>query len=288
MKILRTLLSLLLCAALLLPGLCAAEPAPAMAGGWTNVLHEPQALPEEAQAAFSTATEQLAGAIYTPVALLSTQVVTGINYCILCQVTSAAPDAVPAWALVYIYADLHGGARVTNVYELYIPRHAQPPEEEKEIPTVPPTVPPEEDPEEEIPTVPPTVPPEEDPEEEIPAEPPLGEDPAEAAEGDVQYVLYLGTNDKDTNKPVFTQEEALEKAREILLAHFGGYTVMEARGGWIDGATEYREYTLVIYLSDTTEEQVHAAADELLETFRQSSVLIQKNPTKTEFYSPQP
>ena len=271
MKTLRTLLSLLLCAALLLPGLCAAEPAPAMTGGWTNVLHEPGALPEEAQAAFSTATEQLAGATYTPVALLSTQVVTGINYCILCQVTSAAPDAVPAWALVYIYADLHGGARVTNVYELYIPRHAQPPEEEKEIPTVPPTVPPEED-----------------PEEEIPAEPPLGEDPAEAAEGDVQYVLYLGTNDKDTNKPVFTQEEALEKAREILLAHFGGYTVMEARGGWIDGATEYREYTLVIYLSDTTEEQVHAAADELLATFRQSSVLIQKNPTKTEFYSPQP
>ena len=31
---------------------------------------------------------------------------------------------------------------------------------------------------------------------------------------------------------------------------------------------------------------VHAAADELVETFRQSSILIQTNPTKTEFYSP--
>ena len=47
----------------------------------------------------------------------------------------------------------------------------------------------------------------------------------------------------------------------------------------------YQEYTLVIYLSDTTEEAVHAAADEMIETFRQSSVLIQANPTKTEFYS---
>ena len=33
---------------------------------------------------------------------------------------------------------------------------------------------------------------------------------------DVQYVLYLGTNDKDTNKPVFTEAEAMEKASWFL------------------------------------------------------------------------
>jgi len=104
-------------------------------------------------------------------------------------------------------------------------------------------------------------------------------------EGDVQYVMYLGTNDKDTNKPVFTQAEAMEKAKEILISHFGGYTIQEAHGGWIDGDTEYQEYTLVICLSDTTEEAVHAAADELVEVFHQSSVMIQANPTTTEFYS---
>ncbi len=103
--------------------------------------------------------------------------------------------------------------------------------------------------------------------------------------GDVQYVMYLGTNDKDTNKPVFTQAEAMEKAREILIRHFAGYTIQEAHGGWIDGDTEYQEYTLVIYLSGTNEEAVHAAGDELIETFCQSSVLIQTNPTTTEFYS---
>ena len=102
---------------------------------------------------------------------------------------------------------------------------------------------------------------------------------------DVQYVLYLGTNDKDTNKPVFTQAEAVEKAKDILIRHFGGYTIQEAHGGWIDDGKVYQEYTIVIYLSDTTPEKVHTAADELVETFRQSSVLIHENPTKTEFYS---
>ena len=119
-------------------------------------------------------------------------------------------------------------------------------------------------------------------EERVPAEEPAAE---EAADSDVQYVLYLGTNDKDTNTPVFTEAEAMEQARAILLRNFGGYTIQEARGGWIDGGKEYQEYTLVISLSDTTPEKVHAAADELISVFRQSSVLIQENPTKTEFYA---
>ena len=111
---------------------------------------------------------------------------------------------------------------------------------------------------------------------------------ADAAQVDpVQYVMYLGTNDKDTNKPVFTQLEAMETAKEILIRHFGGYTIQEANGGWIDGDTEYQEYTLVITLADTTLEAVHAASDELIEAFHQSSIMIQANPTTTEFYSAQ-
>ena len=107
----------------------------------------------------------------------------------------------------------------------------------------------------------------------------------EPEEKDVQYVLYLGTNDKDTNEPVFAPVEAKEKAEEILLDHFGGYTIQEANGGWKDGDIVYTEYTLVIYLSDTTLKDVHAAADEMVKTFHQSSVLIQANETTTEFYS---
>ena len=77
----------------------------------------------------------------------------------------------------------------------------------------------------------------------------------------------------------------MEALRGILIRRFGGYTIQEAHGGWVDQDTEYQEYTLVIYLSDTTLEDVHAAAEEMIDVFHQSSVLIQQNPTKTEFYS---
>ena len=109
-------------------------------------------------------------------------------------------------------------------------------------------------------------------------------DGTESETKDVQYVLYLGTNDKDTNEPVMAPEAAMEKAKEILINHFGGYTIQEANGGWIDGDKTYQEYTLVIYLSDTDLAAVHAAADDMIREFRQSSVLIQANETTTEFY----
>ncbi len=102
---------------------------------------------------------------------------------------------------------------------------------------------------------------------------------------DTQYVLYLGTNDKDTNAPVFSPEDARAEAEKILISHFGGYTIQDAQGGWEDAGTLYQEYTLVIYLSDTTLEDVHAAAKDMIRTFNQSSVLIQSNRTVTEFYS---
>lgn len=106
-------------------------------------------------------------------------------------------------------------------------------------------------------------------------------------EEDIQYVMYLGTNDKDTVEPVFTPDEAKTTAEGILIKHFGGYTIQEADGGWIDDDKIYQEYTLVIYLSDTSLDDVHKAADELIDVFHQSSVLIQANKTTTEFYAGQ-
>ena len=99
-----------------------------------------------------------------------------------------------------------------------------------------------------------------------------------------QYVIFLGTNDQDTNEPVFSQDEAKARLEDILLKHFGGYTILEANGGWADDGTIYREYTLVIYLTDTTMDKVRIAADEMLGIFNQKSVLIQSNETKTELY----
>ena len=106
----------------------AAASAEPLMGGWEISAAEAGALPDDARAAFDKAMETLVGADYTPVALLGTQVVAGTNYCILCQVTPVVLNPVPAWALVYIYADLEGNAEILNVYELYIDRHSQPAE----------------------------------------------------------------------------------------------------------------------------------------------------------------
>ncbi len=43
-----------------------------------------------------------------------------------------------------------------------------------------------------------------------------------------------------------------------------------------------------ILIKDTNAEAVHAAADDLIAAFHQSSVLIQKNVTATEFYYGRP
>lgn len=82
-------------------------------GGWT--LTEDGALTAEAQGAFDKAMEGLIGVNYTPVALLGTQLVSGTNYCILCEAAVVYPDAQPYYALVTVYQDLQGKAEVRNI-----------------------------------------------------------------------------------------------------------------------------------------------------------------------------
>ena len=109
---------------------------------------------------------------------------------------------------------------------------------------------------------------------------------AEKQDLDVQYVMYLGTNDKDTYEPYGTPDECKQKVDEILSRHFSGFTIQEASGGWKDESGKIsHEYTVVIILSDTFPDKVYAAADDLIAEFNQSSVLIQENRTVTQFYN---
>ena len=111
---------------------------------------------------------------------------------------------------------------------------------------------------------------------------PRGEAPA----GDVQYVLYLGTDTSVPGMETPTREEALARAREILSRHVEGWTIQEASGGWTDeNGALCTEYTLVISLSDIDSAKAHETAEALRTAFGQTSVLIQTNRTVTEFYS---
>ena len=51
---------------------------------------------------------------------------------------------------------------------------------------------------------------------------PVDSEAAGEETGDFQYVMYLGTTDKDTGKPVCTQVDALQKVQELLMARFRG------------------------------------------------------------------
>ena len=92
-------------------------PADQLAGGWTTP--EDGAITAEAQAAFDKAVKP-GGMAYTPVALLGTQVVAGINYAFVCIGKATAPNAKPAPYLVIVYADLNGGAKLLSAKPLSV------------------------------------------------------------------------------------------------------------------------------------------------------------------------
>ena len=86
------------------------------AGGWNTA--EETVVTEEAAEALKKATEGLVGCAYEPVAVLGTQVVAGINYCILCKLTPVVPDAVPHYAFVYVWQKLDGTADLLGVKDI--------------------------------------------------------------------------------------------------------------------------------------------------------------------------
>ena len=74
----------------------------------------------EARAALETALEGFVGSRIEPVALLATQVVSGMNYCLLCRVTPVAPNAAPQYATVYVYQKPDGSAEITAIEDIEI------------------------------------------------------------------------------------------------------------------------------------------------------------------------
>ena len=101
-----------------------------------------------------------------------------------------------------------------------------------------------------------------------------------------QYVVYVGTNDKDAFSPLHTNEEAKNIVDNICLKYFEGYTLQEATGSWTDENSQVtHEYTLVCYFDDADKETVYKAADELLAALNQSTLLIETDHIQVDFYS---
>ena len=84
-----------------------------MLGSWQQ--SESPVIPEDVQKAFDSATETLTGASYEPIALVSTQLVSGMNYCIFCEYSTSAKDMDSGYAFVTLYVDLQGNSEITDI-----------------------------------------------------------------------------------------------------------------------------------------------------------------------------
>lgn len=101
-----------------------------------------------------------------------------------------------------------------------------------------------------------------------------------------KYVLYIGTNDKDTYKQVISTEEAREIVNEICIKYVDGYTASEAKGGWVDETdTLTQENTLVYAFYEVTEEQLVNIMEEILEALNQNAILVEKQEAIYTYYS---
>ena len=84
-------------------------------GGWAEP--ESPEMTDDAKKALEKASETLTGAAYTPVALLATQVVAGMNYRMICESRPTVPVPEVGYVIVTVYADLQGNAEITDTIE---------------------------------------------------------------------------------------------------------------------------------------------------------------------------
>ena len=119
MVLMKKFVSLFTLAALLLSSFIipsfAEEP---LLGVWYANMDHPTEIPQDVLDAFHAATESTTGYVYKPIALLGSQVVAGMNYCLLCETTLAVPDAQPCFALVYFCDGVNGEKEVLKVDEI--------------------------------------------------------------------------------------------------------------------------------------------------------------------------
>ena len=107
-------------------------------------------------------------------------------------------------------------------------------------------------------------------------------------EHELEYTIYIGTNDKDT----FQLEIPLDEARSIIyntmINYFSdGFTMHDANGVWKDENNDITlEYTFVCIIENADIDEIHKAADELILKLDQNSILIVSNRVeKVDFYT---
>ena len=100
-----------------------------------------------------------------------------------------------------------------------------------------------------------------------------------------QYVMYVGTNDKDTYEQIISTDDAKAVIDTACQKYLEEYTLQEAVGSWVDekGIVTHEE-TIICIFDSASEEEVYAVADEVIKELNQNTVLIEKSSVRMDFY----
>lgn len=102
---------------------------------------------------------------------------------------------------------------------------------------------------------------------------------------EIQYILYIGTNDKNTYEQIIPTEEAVEIVNAICTKYIGGYTMYHAKGGWVDEKDILtQENTLVYTIANADESDIIDIMNEILTALNQNSILVERRGISSVFY----
>ena len=100
-----------------------------------------------------------------------------------------------------------------------------------------------------------------------------------------KYIIYIGTNDKDTYQQEIPTNEARDMVNAICAKYVEGYTASDAKGGWVDETdTLTQENTLVYSFYNIKEEQLIQVMDEVREKLNQNSILLERQEAVYMYY----
>ena len=93
-----------------------------------------------------------------------------------------------------------------------------------------------------------------------------------------RYQIYVGLNDKDELKQLFSTDQFCRVAKVVCRNYVGAYSMNVIQGGYIHENGDFtEENTIVLTLVDITKEQADEIAKDLCAFFRQESVMVTKD-----------
>lgn len=100
-----------------------------------------------------------------------------------------------------------------------------------------------------------------------------------------EYVIYIGTNDKDTYKQEIPTKEARKIVNDICVKYVDGYTTYDAQGGWVDEKGVLTQENSMVYMfQGASRDKIKSIMDEVLKALNQNSIMIETRSTDATYY----